>query len=131
MCLTLSASSTSQTFASVDRGSPRREIQGMIALKGGVQEGIQGMIDANPVLVMATSTCPFCVEVRPFVYFPRCGRTIILFPTAYLVHAKHALCSFCELWSSHSNNGSTTATGMLFLGVFCRVHVLSCFLERG
>lgn len=25
---------------------------------------VQGMIDINPVLVMATSTCPFCIEVQ-------------------------------------------------------------------
>lgn len=53
----------------MDGGSPRGEIQDMIALKGGVQEGIQGMIDTNPVFVMATSTCPFCVEVLNVVCF--------------------------------------------------------------
>ena len=25
---------------------------------------VQGMIDGNAVLVLATSTCPFCIEVR-------------------------------------------------------------------
>lgn len=25
---------------------------------------VEAMIEANPVLVMATSTCPFCIEVR-------------------------------------------------------------------
>lgn len=29
-----------------------------------MQAQVEAMIEANPVLVMATSTCPFCIEVR-------------------------------------------------------------------
>lgn len=29
-----------------------------------MQAEVQGLIDGHPVLVMATSTCPFCIEVR-------------------------------------------------------------------
>lgn len=25
---------------------------------------VRALVDGNPVLVMATSTCPFCIEVR-------------------------------------------------------------------
>jgi len=35
-----------------------------------MQAEIQRMIDCNAVLVLATSTCPFCVEVGDVLLLP-------------------------------------------------------------
>ncbi|CAN0442207.1 unnamed protein product, partial [Ectocarpus sp. 12 AP-2014] len=58
------SSASAERFVEVGGLGPRAEIQDMIAQRGSVKAGLQGMIDTNPVLVIATSTCPFCVEAK-------------------------------------------------------------------
>lgn len=33
-----------------------------------MRDKVQGLINGNAVLVMGTSTCPFCIEVRVNIY---------------------------------------------------------------
>ncbi|CAM9630333.1 unnamed protein product, partial [Ectocarpus fasciculatus] len=58
------STASTETFVEGSGGSPKAEIQDMISQRGSVKAGLQGMIDTNPVLVIATSTCPFCVEAK-------------------------------------------------------------------
>ncbi|CBJ26922.1 Glutaredoxin glutaredoxin/malate transporter fusion protein [Ectocarpus siliculosus] len=60
----VSSASAERFVEDVGGLGPRAEIQDMIAQRGSVKSGLQGMIDTNPVLVIATSTCPFCVEAK-------------------------------------------------------------------